>query len=373
MSRKLPDQDRLFLLHANMVSGVGPMFFQRLKKVVGDDFAACYAWTLQDFVAHAGCSQEVARRLVDALLDKAVLEAELRAISRFGVSWTTFFDGDYPERLGSIYAPPTILMWRGDYNALVAERAVAFVGARKASGYAHRVAKSLIPPLVGAGVVTISGGAVGADTYAHNATLDVGGKTVAVLGAGLLHPYPRINQRIFDQIVDSGGAVVSNFPMDMRAVPGNFPARNRVIAGLSAMTVVLEAAHKSGALITAYFALEQGRDVGAVPGSIFEELSAGCHQLLSQGAVPVTSALDILEACGWEKAAECNVQNDVQQEIALQEVDPLVVACTQPQSLDELVVQFSDLDPFVLQGRLLDLCMQGLLQQDFTGQFCAAS
>ncbi|KKT01842.1 MAG: protecting protein DprA protein [candidate division TM6 bacterium GW2011_GWF2_43_17] len=368
----LVDASRLFLLHANMVSGVGPIFFQRLNQAVFGDFAACYRWKAQDFVANAGCSQELADRLVAALLDVRARDVELATVAKLGASWVTVFDDHYPARLRAIYAPPTILMYLGSFAAVCAEYSVAFVGARKASGYAREVAQTLVRPLVGSGVTIVSGGALGADTYAHQAALDVGGKTVAVVGAGLLYPYPRNNVTLFDRIVSSGGAVVSPFPVSMRAVPGNFPARNRVIAGLASMTIVLQAAKKSGALITAYFALEQGREVGAVPGSILDELSMGCHQLLSQGATPVSSVGDIFQACGWEKAVVApTVCAHTQQSIQKDAVDPLVAACDMPQSLDDLTARFSDLDPVILQDRLLDLCMQGLLQQDFTGQFRA--
>lgn len=373
------DRDnRIFLLQANLVSGVGPVFLDRLYQIVGGDYTVCYSWSAADFVARLGCRIDLAERLVRGLRDQQLLEKELQQIERLQVSWCTRFDDSYPALLSSIYAAPSLLMWRGSADAFLSEKIVAFVGARKADRYAQRAVGLFAPELVSAGVVLISGGARGADTYAHEAALEAGGKTVAVLGSGLSAPYPESNRHLFERIVDRGGAVVSPFPINMRAVPGNFPARNRIVSGLSSMTVVLQAARKSGALITAYCALEQGREVGVLPGSIFDELSVGCHQLLKQGAVPVCTVDDIFQACSWSSVnsvvlKQQNLEDSVnskEQEVDVL-VDPLVAACAQPQSFDDLAALFSDCESSFLHERIFDLCLSGKLEQDFTGKFCS--
>ena len=174
------------------------------------------------------------------------------------------------------------------------ENAVAIVGTRKASPYGKWTAYRLAGDLAKRGVTVVSGLAYGIDTEAHKGALDHGGRTIAVLGCGLDQCYPKSNARLMQQI-ERQGAVLSEYPIGMGPVPGNFPARNRIISGLAKGVVVVEAAAKSGALITAEFALEQGREVFAVPGNINSELSEGTNRLIQEGAKLVSCVEDILE------------------------------------------------------------------------------
>lgn len=207
----------------------------------------------------------------------------------------------YPPLLAELHDPPAAIHVRGDAEIL-AEPAVAIVGARSCSSYGARVARELARELAGAGVVVISGLARGIDGEAHRGTLDAGGRTVAVLGCGIDRDYPRSHSELARRIRERG-AVVSEYPPGIEPAPWRFPARNRIIAGLCAATVVVEARERSGALITADFALELGRDVFAVPGEITSALSAGTNDLLRQGAAPLLSAGDVLGALGLEPAA----------------------------------------------------------------------
>ena len=199
----------------------------------------------------------------------------------------------------------------------------------------------------------MSGGARGADTMAHQKTLDHGGKTVAVLGSGLMRPYPPENDNLFSAIIEQGGALVSIFPLLMEPLAEHFPARNRVIAGLSRGCLVIQAAAKSGTKITAEYCLNQGREVFAVPGPINDPLSAGCHDLIGQGAKLVSNAADILAEFGYELPATVPIEPQekpgkkaqkpyvpaFQTSIILE--DPLeaaiVAACIKPCSVDELL------------------------------------
>jgi DNA processing protein len=207
-------------------------------------------------------------------------------------------DASYPPLLAELHDPPESLYVRGEVDALAAP-GVAVVGARSCSPYGAQVARSLSRELAGAGVVVVSGLARGVDGEAHRGALDVGGRTVAVLGCGIDRDYPRSHAELARRIVASG-AVVSEYPVGVEPAPWRFPARNRIIAGLSLATVVVEARERSGALITADFALELGRDVFAVPGEITAALSAGTNDLLRQGAAPLTAVRDVLDALGIE-------------------------------------------------------------------------
>jgi DNA processing protein len=207
----------------------------------------------------------------------------------------------YPSSLRELHDPPDRLFLRGRGDpAVLAGTAVAIVGARSCSAYGAQVAHELARELAAAGIVVVSGLARGVDGEAHRGALDGGGSTVAVLGCGIDRDYPRSNADLARRIAQDG-LIVSEYPPGVEPAPWRFPARNRIVAGLCRATVVVEARERSGALITADFALELGRDVFAVPGEITSGLSAGTNDLLRQGAAPLLSADDILEALGLER------------------------------------------------------------------------
>jgi DNA processing protein len=209
----------------------------------------------------------------------------------------------FPARLRAIFDPPPALYLRGSSEpALLARRAVAVVGARSCSAYGAQVARMLGRELAAAGLVVVSGLARGVDGEAHRGALDAGGPTVAVLGCGIDRDYPASNAQLSRRIEETG-LVVSEYELGVEPAPWRFPARNRIIAGLSEAVVVVEARERSGALITADFALDEGREVFAVPGEITSKLSAGTNALLKLGATPLTSTSDVLEALGVEPPA----------------------------------------------------------------------
>lgn len=207
----------------------------------------------------------------------------------------------YPALLRELHDPPPRLYFRGGPAELLDLPAVAIVGARSCSPYGAQVARELARELGAAGVVVVSGLARGVDGEAHRGALAAGGLTVAVLGCGIDRDYPRAHAQLAGRIAESG-AVVSEYPPGIEPSPWRFPARNRIVAGLARATVVVEARERSGALITADFALELGRDVFAVPGEITSALSAGTNDLIRQGATPLLAADDVLEALGLERA-----------------------------------------------------------------------
>jgi DNA processing protein len=208
----------------------------------------------------------------------------------------------YPRLLAEIPDPPARLWVRGEASLDVLDRAaVAIVGARACSGYGRTVARSLATESARAGAVVVSGMARGIDGEAHRGALAVSGTTVAVLGCGVDRDYPAAHAELARAIVAAGGLVVSEYEPGVEPAPWRFPARNRVIAGLARATVVVEARERSGALITADFALEDGREVLAVPGEITSSLSCGTNALLRLGATPATCAADVLESLGLEQ------------------------------------------------------------------------
>lgn len=245
-----------------------------------------------EIAAGGGVPLETAERL---LLQSAAAdpEKELRSAEKAGVSVFTLADEGYPELLKEIYDPPLVLYVRG---ALKPAPAAAIVGTRKATPYGLRTAARLSRELAAAGAAVVSGLARGIDTAAHQAAVEAGGITWAALGTGLNVVYPAENRRLEDKIVETGGALVSEFPLDKGPLQANFPRRNRIISGLSLATVVVEGGFESGALITARFALDQGREVLAVPGPVDSAVSRGPNFYIKNGACPAETAEDII-AC----------------------------------------------------------------------------
>jgi DNA processing protein len=236
----------------------------------------------------------------------------------------------FPPLLGEIHDPPPGLFLRGAADPeLLARPAVAVVGARSCSGYGSSVARALGRELAAAGLVVVSGLARGVDGEAHRGALDAGGPTVAVLGCGIDRDYPIVHADLARQIADTG-LIVSEYAPGVDPAPWRFPARNRIVAGLAAATVVVEARARSGGLITADFALDEGREVFTVPGEITSGLSDGTNNLLKLGAAPLTKAADVLCYFGLDAAAarEPPVEGPAGRVLAL--------VCDAPASADEL-------------------------------------
>jgi DNA processing protein len=251
---------------------------------------------------------------------------------------------DLPPLLAAVHGPPKRLYLRGAAEVdLLAAPAVAIVGARACSAYGAQVARALGRDLAAAGIVVVSGLARGVDGEAHRGALESDGHTVAVLGCGIDRDYPAAHTQLAAKIAERS-LIVSEYGRGVEPAPWRFPARNRIIAGLCAATIVVEARERSGALITADFALEEGREVFAVPGEITSALSAGTNALLRLGATPLTSAADVLEAFGIEPVQ------------AQHEPHPLLELL--PSTVDELV-RTSGLSAAEVAATLADLELKG--------------
>lgn len=360
------------VLHLSLIDGIGPVAIQRILRSLNpkESLSSLYALSVSQVHFRTGLSLNAAERLVKGLADTVRLEQELALIKQHAFSWTTVLSDDYPEHLKQIYAPPAVLYWRGTLP--MHYKTLGVVGARKADWYGKKIVCALLPDMIERGWVIVSGGARGADSMAHRATVEHGGVTVAVLGSGLLRPYPVENKSLFDAIVAKGGAILSAFPLLEEARPGNFPARNRIIAGLSKGVLVVQAARKSGALITARYALEQGRDIFAVPGAFGDLLSEGCHELIKQGATLVASAKDLCEVLSDTSISLAQVGNaqEAQNEHSYDDGDhgTIVRCCSQPMTIDGLVHE-TGLSVQQVYATLFDLQLQGVVLQNAVGMW----
>jgi DNA processing protein len=328
------DDDRAYWVLLCSVAGIGPIRFQKLLQICG---AARAAWLASDLeLATAGLE----RRTIDEvkrLRRTSTPTQALEQLHKLGVSPILLTDPEYPENLRQVADPPPVLFSRGAILPCDAH-AVALVGTRRATAYGRAVAERLATDLAQSGVTVVSGLAKGIDTVAHAAAVRAGGRTIAVLGNGLDQVYPPENAGLAARIATSQhGAVVSEFAPGIPPDAVNFPRRNRIISGLSRMSVIVEAGERSGALITADFALEQGRDVLAVPGSIHSAASAGANALLKQGAAPVTCVDDILLALGTP--AEDDSMAHAMPDLAPSEATVWQVLDNQPRHVNELVLR----------------------------------
>jgi DNA processing protein len=206
----------------------------------------------------------------------------------------SYFDKEYPESLKQIYQPPWALFAKGDLSLLGREPKLAVVGSRQGTQYGKNAIRHLFPGLIEKGVVIVSGLAKGIDTFAHESALYFNGSTIAVIAGGLYHIYPKENISLASEMMKTQ-LVLSEYPPDAKPEKWHFPARNRIISGLAFGTLVIEANQKSGSLITANYAVNEGREVFALPGSIFNPFSSGTNQIIQQGAKLITTAEDILE------------------------------------------------------------------------------
>lgn len=372
-----------FLLHLSLIEQVGPATIEKIfilgqkLNLLPNSYREFYNFTPQDLINY-GLSENISKKIVTGLKNHKILEQELELISKYNIQIITAYSKDYPELLKNIYLPPTIL-YVGAKNNLIdnfnnsLKKTIALVGSRKADKYGDIAIKKIVPDLIACGYTIISGGALGIDTLAHNAALGNNGATIAVLGSGLLKPYPQQNRGLFAEISNStNSSVISPFSLNTNPNQTNFPARNRIIAGLSQATIVIQAAESSGSLITAQYALEQGREVGAIPGAIDNILSAGCNKLIAQGGAIITSAQDILDLLhdnniiGKKKNNKNMVIPNDENNIEIRIEDKILKLAEKKISLEELAVTLT-ITEIEAAEILFNMQLDGLIEQDFMG------
>ena len=288
---KVAETDLARWVALSRVQGLGCVSFKKLAGHFGDPTEALSAST-----AALAEIQGLDQSVIDGLRNFSAwdeAEKEIIRAEKAAVKIVPFTDSSYPARLRMIPDPPSLLYLKGEIRR-DDEKAVAVVGSRSTSDYGRRVARDLCRGLASLGFTVVSGMARGIDGTAHETSLNAGGRTIAVLGSGVDRVYPAEHDKLYRRISENG-AVISEFPMGTRPLAFNFPARNRLISGLSLGVVVVEATEKSGSLITAALALEQGREVFAVPGEVGASRSRGAHRLIRQGAKLVETVDDIVE------------------------------------------------------------------------------
>jgi len=345
-----------YYLGFNLVPGVGPARLARLISHCGSVDAAWHADALD--LAMAGLDSRSSTALLSAR-PQINLDAELERVEQAGVTLCTLEDATYPALLKASPGAPPLIYIRGDLTP-ADDWAVAVVGTRSPTSYGREAAHRLSYDLASSGVTVVSGMALGIDSVAHTAALEAGGRTIAVLGSGVDLPYPERNRGLAERII-AQGALISDYPLGTRPVAANFPPRNRLISGLSLGTLVVEAGEKSGALITVDFALEQGRDIFAVPGHIFSRQSVGTHRLLRDGAGLATSANDILEGLNLTAAG---VQREARAELPTDQIEAtlLDLLSYEPQHADA-IGRAAGMSSAQVSATLAVLELKGLVRQ----------
>jgi len=354
MEKKM--DEKVYWMGFNLVKGIGAVRFQNLINFFG---SLEVAWqTPVEALASAGLSQKIIENLVLVRRSKD-LQKIWDHLQAQGIQVVTWQDAAYPSVLKEIDQPPPVLYLRG---SLVPEDgwAVAIVGTRRITPYGRQVADELAAYLAHHGLTVVSGLARGVDAVAHEAALKASGRTIAVLGSGIDIIYPLENKYLAEQIVKQG-ALISDYPPGTQPEGVNFPPRNRIISGLARATVVVEAGEKSGALITATFAAEQGREVLAVPGTIHAPQSKGANRLIQQGARPLLAMQDVLDAIDFEHAQE-HYQARTLFPSDEKEKAILRILSDEPLSMDEIGIQ-ANLPIEQVSSTLVLMELKGMVSQ----------
>ncbi|MFC1836624.1 DNA-processing protein DprA [Thermodesulfobacteriota bacterium] len=356
--------DRLFdWLALERIPRVGPLSIARLLEAFGSPREAMKADAKQ-IRARTGLSENLASAIAGSVPREKEILNDIETLHRLGAKLLTRWDEKYPTNLRDIYDPPALLFVRGEIIE-ADTKAVAMVGTRKPSHYGLKVAMRFAQDLASAGITVISGLAKGIDTACHKAALEAGGRTIGVLGCGIDVVYPKKNRSLVEDIV-SAGAVITEFRPGLEPLPTNFYRRNRVVSGLSKGVVVVQSSLKSGSLITANHAVDQGREVFAVPGSIAVEMSRGPHKLLKEGAALAESAQEIIETLFAEvtvvpqqadfgfETAELDLTDTMSRVLAGLDPDPIPI---------DLLCESLKMAAGKLSGVLLELELKGLVKQ----------
>lgn len=348
--------EKAYWVGFNLVRGVGAV---RVKNLLDHFGKLEIAW---DAPASALISAGLPTRVVENFLvvrKQVNLEVVMQRVADSGVQVITWDDAIFPRRLKEIDQPPPVLFVRGSIN-VEDDWAVSVVGTRRVTPYGRQVASEIARYLAQNGVTVVSGLARGVDAIAHQTAMQAGGRTLAILGSGVDTIYPPEHRKLAEDI-SRQGAVISDYPLGTQPESRNFPPRNRIIAGLSLATIVVEAGETSGALITAEFAVEQGRDVFAVPGSILTPQSEGTNRLIEQGARPLLRMSEILESLKLEQIPEKQASRKA---IAASPEENRLLSClTQdPRHIDEICA-LSGLPIQAVSATLTMMELKGLVTQ----------
>jgi len=345
------------------ISGLGNRAFRHLLEKIGTPDRVFKA-SFSELIKVNGISKEIARKIIDKKYSFDP-EEEIRKVEKNNARIITYSDPSYPKPLIELHSPPMLLYTKGR-DLPDNQTFIAIVGSRNATHYGKKAAEKIGFGLARRGVGVVSGMAKGIDSAAHKGCLRGQGFTIAVIGTGIDRIYPATNKKLSEQIVEKG-TVISEFPMGSPPEPKNFPIRNRIISGLSRGVAVVEATRNSGSLITASLALEQGRDVFAVPGSINSFKSTGTHFLIKQGAGLIENSDDILEELGLgyrpvQQKCDFGGMSDSLSELNESEQKNYRILGDYPIHIDEIVRQ-GGLDAGEVSSVLMELELKGLTRQ----------
>jgi len=352
-------EDLKYWLGFSLIRTVGPVRFALIKDYFNDLNEAWHA-NLPELMS-AGFPEKLAESIIIER-SEINLDQELEKLSLRDIKFITIENPIYPKMLKEIYDPPFVLYYLGDIKFLNDFPCLSIVGSRKHTVYAQQVTADIVADLVAAKINIISGLALGVDALAHQAALNNHGLTAAILGSDLdwENIGPKTNFNLAKQMLTTGGTIISEFPLGTAGFKGNFPQRNRIVSGLSQGVLIVEAGENSGSSITANCALDQGRDVYAVPGSIYNPCSFGTNLLIKKGAKLVTSAQDILEDFELEKifkkTAEIPIKLDNPEE------ETIINFLTSEASHIDKIAQTCNIRINVLSSTLMTLTMKGLIK-----------
>lgn len=357
------NKDLVYWLILNNITGTGLQTKLELLSIFGDASKVCEAD--KDVLLRAGLTAEGFEKLKSSIAREEA-ERTIDLCQKKSIRIITVSDEEYPEMLKYIYDPPIVLFVKGH---IPKSNAIAVVGSRRASGYGIETAFKLSSGLAQAGILVVSGMARGIDTAAHCGALNESCPTVAVLGCGVDIPYPPENKSLMERIIQYG-AVISEYPPGTPPVSYNFPSRNRIISGMSLGTLVVEAGLKSGSLITAKYALEQGRDVFAVPGNINHMNSIGTNNLIKDGAKIVLGVDDILEELSFGVAPIEKVKTGKLRNKQLSPESRKIINALKIEDLyDEELSLKTSIPLSELYEILLDLELKGMIRKSITGKY----
>lgn len=358
-------KNKNILLHLSLIKGIGAKCISLLTKNYSkiDNF---YYFKKNDFL-ELGFSEEKSLLLHTGLSNKKILDDELKNIEHNQILWTTPIDAHFPKNLLSLDPIPSIFYIKANnyipWNNYIW---LSIVSSRKTNTYGQKAINEIISNLQNYPIGIISGGAIGGDTFVHENAIKYNLITVSILGCGLNTVYPVQNKKLFSSIVESGGALASHFSMSQIATKYTFPIRNAIIASLSDSLIVIQAGEKSGTLITAQYALEFGKSIGTIPGSIFDILSYGSHQLIKSGAECISSIEDIFTLLQIQIKKTTTHKDPIKKEISLE--DNILASCEIPKHISELTSLYNiRLD--IMQEVLYNLMIDNKITQDTLGNW----
>jgi len=353
---ELTDKNLKYWVGFSLIPGIGRVRLTQLENHFGN---LVDAWKATPAELKQSGLDEGSIRAVISCRTKISLEAELEKLDRYGVKVLTYHDPDYPSRLKEIYDHPPVLYLRGSLLP-EDEWCLSVVGTRRATVYGRQVTEEIVTDLARNKITIVSGLAKGIDTVAHHSALEAGGRTLAVFGCGLDIVYPSENAELARRIMQQG-AIISEYPLGTKPKPEHFPRRNRIMSGLSLGVLVIEAGDTSGAMITAHLALEQNREVFAIPGSILSPSSQGTNHLIQEGAKLVTDYTDILEELNLTVVAQ---QAEMKGLIPPSDTESLLMKQlgAEPTHIDE-VCRSSGLPVATVSSTLAMMELKGLVKQ----------